>query len=52
MKLIEKIIIHDTLNKKLFSDDDKLYSEVKDRILDIVTEFLDYSELDLNIADI
>lgn len=52
MKLIEKIIIHDTLNKKLFSDDDKLYPEVKDRILDIVTEFLDYSELDLNIADI
>ena len=51
MKLIEKVIIHDTLNKKLFSDDDKLLPEVRERILDIVTEFLDYTELDLNIAD-
>lgn len=52
MKLIEKVIIHDTLNKKLFSDDDKLLPEVRDKILDIVTQFLDYTELDLNIADI
>lgn len=52
MKLKEKLIIHDTLNKKLFSDDKKLLPEVHDRILDIVNEFLNYTELDLNIADI
>lgn len=52
MKLLERVVVHDTLNKKLFSDDNKLRPEVRDKILDIVTEFLNYTELDLNIADI
>ena len=52
MKLNEKLTIHDTLNKKLFSEDNKLYEIVRDRLLSIVEKFIEYSELDINVADI
>lgn len=52
MKINEKLEIHNTLNRKLFSDDDKLYPQVRQKIFDIVEKFIEYSELDINVADI
>ena len=52
MKLNEKLVIHNTLNRKLFSEDDKLYDIVRDKLLSIVEKFIEYSELDINVADI
>lgn len=52
MRINEEVIIHDTLNKKLFSKDNKLFPQVRDRIFSIVQEFLNYSDLEINIADI
>lgn len=52
MKIYEKLEIHNTLNRKLFSEDNKLYPIVRQKIFDIVEKFIEYSELDINVADI
>lgn len=52
MKLREELIIHENLNPKLFSKNDELLPEVKSKILSIVDEFLEYSELDIDVADV
>ena len=51
MKLIEDFEIHDQLNPKLFSKN-TLLPEVRQKIIQIVTEFEDYSEVPMNIVDI
>lgn len=53
MKLYEDIIIHDTLNPKLFDlTTSKLLPEVRNKIIGIVSEFEDYCDLDMEICDI
>lgn len=51
MRLIEDFEVHDKLNPKLFSNN-KLLPEVRQKIIQIVTEFEDYSEVPMNIVDI
>lgn len=48
--IVEKFEVHDTLNPKLWSKD-KLIPEVKDKIIEIINEFLSTIELDLKILD-
>ena len=48
--IAEKFEVHDTLNPKLWSKD-KLIPEVKDKIIEIINEFLSTIELDLKILD-
>ena len=52
MKLNEELIVHDELNPKLFSDKDQLLPEVRNRLIAIVNEFIEWTEIDLIIADI
>ena len=40
------------LNPAIFNEDDKLDSAVKSRVLDIVDEFLEYTQVDVRIIDI
>ena len=50
IKLIESIEKHDTLNSKLFTKDEMLKDKVRDKMLEIVDEFLaDLKEQDINI---
>ena len=52
MNLIEDFEIHDHLNEKIFSKDNKLLPEVRKKIIQIVSKFEDYSEVPMNIVDI
>lgn len=40
------------LNPLLFDEDDNLKSEIKDKIVEIVEEFLDYLQVDIRVLDI
>jgi predicted nucleotidyltransferase len=50
IKLIESVEKHDTLNSKLFTKDEMLKDKVRDKMLEIVDEFLaDLKEQDIKI---
>lgn len=51
MNIFEEFIIHDELNNKLFSNN-KLLPEVRQKIIQIVKEFEEYSDVPMNIVDI
>lgn len=51
MILSEKFEIHDELNPKLWTSDNRLRDEVKARILEIIDQFAKCCELPLNIVD-
>lgn len=51
MKLIESYEIHEQLNKKIF-DGEKLKPEVREKILDIVDEFIDNLWIKIDVLDI
>lgn len=51
MTLNENFEIHDELNPKLWTSDNKLRDEVKSRILEIIEQFKQCCELPLNIVD-
>ena len=50
MVLVEKFEKHNTLNPKLWKND-KLIPEVKDKIIEIIEEFLSTIDLDIKIID-
>lgn len=54
MILTEKFEVHDILNPKLWTSNNKLYDDVKTRIVEIVNQFLSTSceDVPLNIVDI
>lgn len=52
MKLIEKFEVHNTLNPKIWTPQNKLQSVVRERILEIVQQFQDACDFPLNIVDI
>lgn len=52
MKLKEDFVVHDHLNEKIFSNDNKLKPEVRAKIIQIVDKFEEYAEVPLNILDI
>ena len=52
MNLHEQIIIHDTLNPKLWTSDNQLYPEVKSHLTDIINQFAASCTLPLNIIDV
>lgn len=51
MMLQEKFEVHDTLNPKLWSADNKLHDDVKIRILEIIEQFVSTCEIPLNMVD-
>lgn len=51
MNLQESFELHNELNPKLFQDD-KLKPEIRQRILDIVDEFLDSLRIKIDVLDI
>lgn len=52
MILNEEFQIHDELNPKLWDEDQKLKEEVKNKIIEIVSEFEDYIDYPIDIVDI
>ncbi len=52
MILKEYFEVHDTLNPKLWSEDNKLRDDVKLRILEIIEQFISTCDLPLNIVDV
>ena len=52
MLLIEKFEVHDTLNPKLWTTDNRLQEDVKQHLLDIVEQFKTTCDIPLHIADI
>lgn len=54
MILTEKFEVHDTLNPKLWSSDNKLLDDVKVRIVEIIEQFVSTTceEVPLNIVDV
>ena len=50
--ILESFEVHDTLNPKIWTSDNKLRPEVQDKILKIVQEFKDYIEAPLWVSDI
>lgn len=50
MVLVEKFEKHDTLNPKLWNND-KLLPEVRDKIIEIIDQFLSTIDLDIKIID-
>lgn len=52
MKLVEKFEVHNMLNPKIWTPQNKLQLPVKARILEIVQQFKDACEFPLNIVDI
>ena len=52
MIIKESIIVNKTLNKKLFDSNDKLYPQVRDKIIAIVNEFIKFSDIDIPVVDI
>ena len=51
MQIIEKFEKHNELNPKLWSPDKKLLPEVKDKIIEIIDQFLSTIDLDIKIID-
>lgn len=53
MKLIEEFIVHDTLNPKLFDiETGKMLPEVREKIVEIVSEFEEYIYVPITILDV
>lgn len=50
--IVEKFEAHETLNNKLWDEDNKLITSVRERILKIVEQFLSSCELPLPLVDI
>ena len=44
--------MQDTLNRKLFNENDMLYPEVRQKLLEIVSYFVDNAELNIDVLDI
>jgi len=49
--LIEKFEVHDTLNPKLWTADNRLRDDVKLRLIDIIEQFVSTCDIELNIVD-
>lgn len=52
MILTEKFEVHKSLNPKLWTSDNKLQTEVKLKLLEIVQQFVDSCEIPLNVSDV
>ena len=52
MQIYEKFEVHNILNPKIWTRDNKLLPEVESKILEIVHEFKNNCEVPLNIVDI
>ena len=52
MILLEAIEVHDKLNPKIWNEDTTMKTEVETKLLDIANEFIDNTEIPLNIVDI
>ena len=52
MEKLESIEIHDELNPKIWNNEDELLPDVRDKIIQIVVEFENQSNIPLSIADI
>ena len=52
MLLNEALELHDTLNPKLWNEDNTLKSEVYDKLVEIYEEFIRFIEIPLNIVDV
>jgi len=50
--LLENFEIHDTLNPKLFGDDNKLLPEVRQKLIEIVKYFEDFIQVPIAICDV
>ncbi len=46
---LQEAVVHDTLNKKLFDENDNMKEDVRERLLEIVDEFLGSISDDINI---
>lgn len=52
MLLLEAVEVHETLNPKLWNNDNTLKTEVYQKLYDIAQEFIKFIEIPLNIVDI
>ena len=52
MFLNEKFEVHNELNPKIWTSDNKLQTEVKLKLLEIVQQFVDNCEIPLNVSDV
>lgn len=52
MRVCEDFVIHDELNPLLFDGKNKLYSNIKEKIIDIVDEFISTLDVPVNVLDI
>lgn len=52
MLLLEAVEVHETLNPKLWNNDNTLKTEVYQKLYDISQEFIKFIEIPLNIVDI
>ncbi len=50
--LIEKLEVHDTLNPKIWTSDNKLQHDVRQKILDVLDLFKKFCELTIPVVDI
>lgn len=50
--LIEDFELHDTLNPKLWTSDNELRPEVRDKLIEIVDEFKTYVDVPLDVVDV
>ena len=51
MVLTEKFEVHETLNPKLWSSDNKLLDEVKVKIVEIIEQFISTCDIPINMVD-
>ena len=51
-KLTEAIEVHETLNPKLWNEDNTLKPEIYDKLVEIYEEFLRFIDIPLNIVDV
>ena len=50
--LLEALEIHNTLNPKLWSKDNELLPEVKEKLIDIVNYFVEYIDVPVRVVDV
>ena len=51
MRYIESVEVHDHLNPLIWTSDGKLKKDVKEKIYEIIDEFIDYCDVDLELVD-
>ena len=51
MVLTEKFEVHETLNPKLWSSDNKLLDDVKVKIVEIIEQFISTCDIPINMVD-